>query len=87
MAFIPGRKEKVARDSFLSRPRFLGLTEFGPQSIVYHEGSTYRVRRAILTIRDEVSVTTSAKLPVQAARICPNCGYGHFQDQRSSNAV
>ena len=82
MAFIPGRREKVARDSFLSRPRFLGLTEFGPQSIIYHEGSTYRVRRAILTIRDEVSVTTSAKLPVQAARICPACGYGHFRDQK-----
>ena len=82
MAFIPGRRKKVARDSFLSRPRFLGLTEFGPQSIIYHEGSTYRVRRAILTIRDEVSVTTSAKLPVQAARICPACGYGHFRDQK-----
>ena len=82
MAFIPGRKKKVARDSFLSRPRFLGLTEFGPQSIIYHEGSTYRVRRTILTIRDEVSVTTSAKLPTVAARICPSCGYGHFRDQR-----
>ena len=82
MAFIPGRRGKVARDSFLSRPRFLGLTEFGPQSIIYHEGSTYRVRRAILTIRDEVSVTTSAHLPTLAARICPSCGYGHFRDQK-----
>ena len=82
MAFIPGRKEKVVRDSFLSRPRFLGLTEFGPQSIIYHEGSTYRVRRAILTIRDDLSISTSNKLPVQTARICPSCGYGHFQDQK-----
>lgn len=82
MAFIPGRHKKVARDSFLSRPRFLGLTEFGPQSIIYHEGSTYRVRRAILTIREETGVSASAKLPVEAARICPACGYGHFGDQR-----
>ncbi len=82
MAFVPGRREKVARDSFLSRPRFLGLTEFGPQSIIYHEGSTYRVRRAILSIRDEAGVTASARLPVQAARICPACGYGHFGDQK-----
>ena len=82
MAFIPGRHRKVARDSFLSRPRFLGLTEFGPQSIIYHEGSTYRVRRAILTIREEMGVSASAKLPVEAARICPACGYGHFGDQR-----
>ena len=82
MAFIPGRREKVVRDAFLSRPRFLGLSEFGPQSIIYHEGSTYRVKRAILTIRDEGSVTASAKLPMQGARLCPACGYGHFGEQR-----
>jgi superfamily II DNA/RNA helicase len=82
MAFIPGRKEKVVRDAFLSRPRFLGLSEFGPQSIIYHEGSTYRVKRAILTIRDEGSVTASAKLPLQGARLCPACGYGHFGETR-----
>lgn len=84
MAFIPGRHEKVVRDSFLSRPRFLGLSEFGPQSIIYHEGSTYRVRRIILTVRDEASAIPSAKLPVQAARICPACGYGHFGEQKDS---
>ena len=82
MAFVPGRREKVARDSFLSRPRFLGLSEFGPQSIIYNEGSTYRVRRTILSVRDEYGVTASAGIPVQAARICPACGYGHFGDQK-----
>ena len=82
MAFVPGRREKVARDSFLSRPRFLGLSEFGPQSIIYNEGSTYRVRRTILSVRDEDGVTASAGIPVQSARICPACGYGHFGDQK-----
>ncbi|MBF0098030.1 MAG: DEAD/DEAH box helicase [Magnetococcales bacterium] len=82
MAFIPGRREKVGRDAFLSRPRFLGLSEFGPQSIIYHEGSTYRVRKAILGIKDEENVSTSAALPVQTARLCPACGYGHFGDQK-----
>jgi len=82
MAFVPGRRERVARDSFLSRPRFLGLSEFGPQSIIYHEGSTYRVRRAILSVRDESGVTASAQLPKQATRTCPACGYGHFGDQK-----
>jgi ATP-dependent helicase YprA (DUF1998 family)/very-short-patch-repair endonuclease len=81
MAYIPGRNQRVAREGFLSRPRFLGLSEFGPQSIIYHEGSTYRVKRAILTIRDEGSVSTTAHLPVQKARLCPACGYGHFGDQ------
>ena len=82
LAYVPGRREKIARETFLSRPRFLGLTEFGPQSIIYHEGSTYRVRRAILSPRDESSVTISARLPVEAVRTCPECGYGHFGDQK-----
>jgi superfamily II DNA/RNA helicase/very-short-patch-repair endonuclease len=84
LAFIPARREKVGRDSFLSRPRFLGLSEFGPQSIIYHEGSQYRVRKAILGVRDEESVTAEAKLPTGSARICPNCGYGHFGDQHDA---
>ena len=84
IAFVPGRREKKGRDSFLSRPRFLGLSEFGPQSIIYHEGSTYRVRRGILSIPDESGVTVSAGLPKRAARMCPACGYGHFGDQSDS---
>ncbi len=84
MAFIPGRRKKIGRDSFLSRPRFLGLSEFGPRSIIYHEGSTYRVQRAILSPHDESEVTISAKLPIQSTQICLTCGYGHFGDQSES---
>jgi very-short-patch-repair endonuclease len=36
------------------------------------------VRKAILTLRDEGSVTATATLPVKTARLCPHCGYGHF---------
>lgn len=78
LAFIPARREKIGRDSFLSRPRFLGLSEFGPRSIIYHEGSTYRVRKAILTVSDAESVSTSARLTTRRAKLCPACGYGHF---------
>jgi hypothetical protein len=78
LAFIPARREKIGRDSFLSRPRFLGLSEFGPRSIIYHEGSTYRVRKAILTLSDAESVSTSARLATRRAKLCPSCGYGHF---------
>jgi superfamily II DNA/RNA helicase/very-short-patch-repair endonuclease len=81
LAFIPARRERIGRDSFLSRPRFLGLSEFGPRSIIYHEGSTYRVRKAILTVRDTDTVSASSKLPVRRARLCPACGYGHFDDE------
>ena len=81
LAYIPARREKVGRDSFLSRPRFLGLSEFGPRSIIYHEGSTYRVRKAILSVRDAESVSTSSRLTVRRARLCPACGYGHFDGE------
>src|SRR5262249_28533260 len=78
LAFIPARREKVSRDSFLSRPRFLALSEFGPRSIIYHEGSQYRVTKAILTVTEQDLVTVEAKLPVREAKLCPSCGYGHF---------
>jgi very-short-patch-repair endonuclease len=78
LAYVPARREKIARDSFLSRPRFLALAEFGPRSVIYHEGSQYRVVKAILGVRDEDSVSVEARLPVLACRLCPACGYGHF---------
>ena len=67
MAFIPARKEKVGKDSFLTRPRFLGLAELGPRSIIYHEGSRYEVHKVILP----VSATTEEGLTTQAAKLCP----------------
>lgn len=81
LAYIPARREKIGRDRFLSRPRFLGLAEFGPRSIIYHEGSTYRVRKAILTVKDTDSVSTSSRLTTRRAPLCPSCGYGHFGDE------
>jgi hypothetical protein len=58
------------------------LPDFGPQSIIYHEGSTYRVRKAILGIQDEDSIATSARLPVRSARLWPACGYAHFDEEQ-----
>ena len=55
MAYIPARKGKIGRENFLSRPRFLALAEFGPQSRIYHEGSQYKVHKAILSISDPES--------------------------------
>lgn len=80
MAFIPARKERIGKDSFLTRPRFLGLAEFGPRSLIYHEGSQYRVRKLLLGVRDDQGAE-GPLLPVRAARMCPACGYGHFSDQ------
>jgi very-short-patch-repair endonuclease/superfamily II DNA or RNA helicase len=82
MAFMPARKERAGKDTFLTRPRFLGLAEFGPRSIIYHEGSQYRVRKVMLGIRDQSgSESGGSQLAVRVARMCPSCGYGHFGEQ------
>ena len=72
-AYIPGqRQRKGSRDEFLSRPRFLAISEFGPRSIVYHEGSRFRINRVILPIEGEGDdVVTST------AKHCDSCGYLH----------
>ena len=42
-AYIP-RKD----GEFISRPRFLGITEFGPRNIIYHEGAKYDAGRLVV---------------------------------------
>ena len=83
MAYIPARKGKIGRENFLSRPRFLALGEFGPYSLIYHEGSQYRVIRALLSVSAEDQVAVGSRLSTEYARICPACGYGHFRSQRN----
>jgi len=85
LAYIPARRGKVGRESFLSRPRFLALGEFGPYSVIYHEGSQYRVTKALLTISSEDQVAEGARLATELARLCPVCGYGHFRTQRDAD--
>ena len=85
MAYIPARKGKIGRENFLSRPRFLGLSEFGPYSLIYHEGSQYRVVRAMLSVAAEEQISVGTKLSTEVARLCPACGYGHFRNQRDAD--
>ena len=80
LAYIQGRRGKVGRDSFLARPRFLAISEFGPLSLIYHEGSQYRVQKVMLGIRDDHD-EGQVGLAKEEARLCPNCGYGHFHSQ------
>lgn len=70
-AFIPARRPRGDNDDFLSRPRFLAIREFGPGSIIYYEGSRYRVSRVMLPAGDE------SGLPLGRVKTCANCGYLH----------
>ncbi|WP_136809606.1 DEAD/DEAH box helicase [Desulfosediminicola flagellatus] len=80
MAYMPARRGKVGRDRFLARPRFLAISEFGPLSLIYHEGSQYRVKKVILGVRDSQNLEQPG-LTTEEARLCPSCGYGHFHQQ------
>jgi ATP-dependent helicase YprA (DUF1998 family)/very-short-patch-repair endonuclease len=70
-AFIPARKTQQ-REEFLSRPRFLAISEFGPRAIIYHEGSRYLINRVSLPVTDDAEgpLTTQIKQ-------CTYCGYIH----------
>ncbi|MHB1414423.1 MAG: DEAD/DEAH box helicase [Chloroflexota bacterium] len=73
-AYLPGRVRQTGRDEYLTRPRFLAISEFGPRSIIYHEGNRFRVTKVILPPRDGGELTTTAKF-------CGRCGYGYFGEE------
>jgi hypothetical protein len=71
-AFIPGEGKT---SSFLQRARFLAISEFGPRSLIYHEGRAYRVMKAKLP--PEVRTGDGAELATRDIFICSNCGACH----------
>lgn len=75
-AYIPGRRVgKKQSDHYLSRPRFLAVSEFGPGAIIYHNGAKYEANKVIVQARGD-----SSELPLLAAQRCTNCGYVHTGD-------
>lgn len=83
MAYVPATNDGRGRQTYLQRPRFLALSEFGPRSLVYHEGRAYRVVRALLSLSHQSSATVDTRLPTKSVHICKSCGAGHFNDQAS----
>jgi superfamily II DNA/RNA helicase/very-short-patch-repair endonuclease len=70
-AFIAGQRGKRGSEEYLSRPRFIAISEFGPRSLVYHEGTRYSVTRVILPVSGDDGTLK------QRASICETCGYLH----------
>jgi len=73
MAFVPGGQGGKGQ-RYIQRARFLAIAEFGPGSLVYHEGRAYRVDRALLK---EAGGGEDGNLPTFSTAICPRCGAGH----------
>ncbi len=79
-AFIPGRTKGDGRQEFLSRPRFLAISEFGPSAVVYHEGARYVVKKVMLSLDER-------GLALASAKICGVCGYLHPQGENGGTDV
>lgn len=73
MAFVPGGQGGKG-ERYLQRPRFLAISEFGPGSLVYHEGRAFRVDRALLR---DAGGGADGRLPTFHTSLCPACGAGH----------
>jgi superfamily II DNA/RNA helicase len=83
MAWIPARGGKGGapqedEGSMVSRPRFLALSEFGPRSLIYHQGRMYRVVRAKLNVGSTDHISGNSQLATLSSLICSQCGYGHL---------
>ena len=69
-AFIPANR----KHSVLQRPRFLAISEFGPYSLVYHEGRAFRVTRAKLPAHGR---SEDGQLSTRSLIMCGLCGAAH----------
>ncbi len=70
-AYIPGSspRKNQNQQEYISRPRFLAISEFGPASVIYHEGCKYSISKVIMGVQD------GGALPVSMARLCNDCGW------------
>ena len=78
MAFIPGQGSDK-RQAYVQRPRFLGISEFGPHSRIYHEGRAYRVVR--LQVPASELDQGGGKLRVETVWLCKACGARNGAEQ------
>lgn len=80
---MPGQG-RDRQGSFLQRARFLAISEFGPRSLIYHEGRAYRVHRAKLGA-DAIG-TDGRSLATQEIHVCPSCGGAHREEVERCHA-
>lgn len=75
-AFIPSIFGGNTKAAYLQRARFLAISEFGPRSLIYHEGRGYRVTRAKLPpgVRGD-----NGLLATRIVYLCDQCGAAHME--------
>ncbi len=77
LAWIPSTTDDRDDATTVSRSRFLALSEFGPRSLIYHQGKIFRVVKAKLNAATSIAMADgSTQLTTNDAIICEHCGYG-----------
>jgi Lhr-like helicase len=78
-AYVPAVGGGGAKAAYLQRARFIAIAEFGPGSLIYHEGRAFRVYKAKLPagVRNE----DGGRLATGTIYICDECGAGHEQEE------
>ena len=76
-AYIPGHGRRSRSGEYLQRPRFLAISEFGPGTFIYHEGSRYQITGVILAHDAEGPDPDTNGALTDRVKLCGNCGYAH----------
>jgi hypothetical protein len=74
-AYVPAGGGGSSKATYLQRARFLAIAEFGPRSLIYHEGRAYRVTKAKLPPGRQLE--DAGRLPTETLFICDECGAAH----------
>lgn len=82
-AYVPGSGSD-RQGAYLQRARFLAISEFGPRSLIYHEGRAYRVHRAKLGA-DAIG-GDGRSLATSEFYVCPACGGAHRREVERCDA-
>jgi hypothetical protein len=72
-AYVPGLHGQRQGD-YIHRPRFIGISEFGPGALIYHEGARYLVRGVQL---QQAATPGQEGLLTTSSRRCVACGHLH----------
>ncbi|MGV7254589.1 DEAD/DEAH box helicase [Mycobacterium kansasii] len=79
-AFIPAeRRTRSGQGDYVQRPRFLAISEFGPNAFIYHEGARYEVNRVSLPVRAD-----GTGVNISEIKRCNRCGYLHESNTPTS---
>ncbi len=73
-AFVPSGIGAGSAAAYLQRARFLAIAEFGPRSLIYHEGRAFRVHKAKLPSEARDS---DGQLATATLFVCAECGAVH----------